>query len=56
MVGLALVFRVFLVACTSISKAALIIAAGALLERREVLTSEVRQGAHCAGLCAGLGW
>ena len=52
MVDLALIFRVFLVACTSISKAALIIAAGALLARRGVLTSDVRQG--MSHMAAGL--
>ena len=52
MVDLALVFRVFLVACTSISKAGIIIAAGALLERRDVLTSDVRQG--MSHMAAGL--
>ena len=52
MVDLTLIFRVFLVACTSISKAALIIAAGALLARRGVLTSDVRQG--MSHMAAGL--
>ena len=51
-VDLTLIFRVFLVACTSISKAALIIAAGALLARRGVLTSDVRQG--MSHMAAGL--
>ena len=44
MLDFALVCRVFLVACSSISKAALIIASGALLAQRGVLTSDVRQG------------
>ena len=46
------VFSVFLVACTSISKAALIIAAGAMLARRGVLTSDVRKG--MSNMAAGL--
>ena len=52
MLDFALVFRVFLVACSSISKAALIIASGALLAQRGVLTSDVRQG--MSHMAAGL--
>ena len=52
MLDFALVCRVFLVACSSISKAALIIASGALLAQRGVLTSDVRQG--MSHMAAGL--
>ena len=52
MLDFALVFRVFLVACSSISKAALIIASGALLAQRGVLTADVRQG--MSHMAAGL--
>ena len=52
MLDFTLVCRVFLVACSSISKAALIIASGALLAQRGVLTSDVRQG--MSHMAAGL--
>ena len=52
MVAVALILRVFVVACSSIGKAALIIGAGALLVRREALTPQVRTG--MSKMAAGL--
>ena len=52
MLDASLVFSVFLVACSSIAKAGLIIAAGALLVRRGALTPEVRKGV--SKMAAGL--
>ena len=52
MLNAGLVFSVFLVACSSIAKAGLIVAAGALLVRRGALTPEVRKGV--SKMAAGL--
>ena len=52
MVSFSLVFSVFVVACSSIAKAAVIIAAGVLLVRRGALTPEVRTG--MSKMAAGL--
>lgn len=44
MISPELVFQVFIIACSSIAKAALVIAAGVLLTRRGAFTPEVRKG------------
>ena len=44
MVATNLVLSVFLIACASIGKAAIVVAAGALLTRRGAFTPTVRKG------------